>query len=166
MLNVIPFTGKPNNIKKPPECFLKALVEKRQRPFCRKGLSSIAWGALLNNIPGPQEKWSNETYNTSISLGGDPTLQDGGHYKLRDLLRSGDWMVKDAYFTISIHPHHCRFLRFRVEGHLSGIDIHQGNEPLMTPLRSCGVRIIVYIDDMLILERRQLNIWKCYFFSW
>ena len=41
-------------------------------------------------------------------MGDTPALQDGGMGILRELLRVNDWMVKvdlkDAYFTIQVHP--------------------------------------------------------------
>ena len=73
--------------------------------------------------------------------------------------------LKDAYFTIPIHLHHQQFLRFRVEGqcyHFTCLPLGLScapwmftkvMKPLMTLLRSWGIRIIVYIDDMLVMAR-------------
>jgi len=86
---------------------------------------------------------------------------------LRDPLKTGDWMVKvdlkDAFFTIPIHKVHQQYLRFQVAEACYqftclpfGLScapwiFNKVMKPLMTLLRSWGVRIIVYIDNMLIL---------------
>ena len=71
--------------------------------------------------------------------------------------------LKDAYFTIPIHLHHQHFRRFRVEGQCYQFPFGLScapwmftkvMKPLMTLLRSWGkIRIIVYIDDMLVMAR-------------
>ena len=86
---------------------------------------------------------------------------------LKDILQLGNWFVKidlkDAYFTIPIDSGHQQYLRFMLEGEsyqftcLSfGLSCAPRTftkvlKPVMILLRSWGVRIIVYIDDMLIL---------------
>ena len=170
----IPLIGNPLQHQRPPESVFSGSSSARGSRFpsaegshlsCHRGHR----GFLLNNIPGAQKEWSNETYNqleVSQSVGGGPTFQNGGQCYHE---RPGDWMVqvdlKDAYFTIPIHLHHQQFMRFRVERLcyqftclLFGLSCAPWTftkviKPLMTLLRTWGIRIIVYIDDMLILAK-------------
>ena len=96
-----------------------------------------------------------------------PHFKMEGIPTLRDLLRQGDWMVKvdlkDAYFTIPIYKDHQNYLRFMVDGicyqftclrfglSCAPWTFTKVMKPMMTLLRSWGIRIIIYIDDMLIL---------------
>ena len=96
-----------------------------------------------------------------------PHFKMEGLATLRDLLRQGDWLVKvdlkDAYFTVPVHPDHQSFLRFVVEGITYQFTclpfglacalwvFTKIMKVVMTLLRSWGIRIIIYIDDILIM---------------
>ncbi|KZS19204.1 Uncharacterized protein APZ42_014437, partial [Daphnia magna] len=97
------------------------------------------------------------------------------HFKMenldsaRFLLRKGDWMVKldlkDAYLTIPVHPSHQKFLRFKWKGRIFQFKcLAFGLAPapriftkilkaVMGFLRKQGMRLIIYLDDILILNR-------------
>ena len=94
-----------------------------------------------------------------------------GMSTLRELLKANDWMVKidlkDAYFTVPIHPTHQPFLRFMVNQQpyqftclpfgLSCAPwvFTKVMKPISIFLRSMGVRMIVYIDDILVMGSPQ-----------
>ena len=98
-----------------------------------------------------------------------PYFNMEGIATLKDLLRMGDWMVKvdlkDTNFTILIHLHRLQCLRFRQEGQCYQFTCHPFSlscapwmflkviKPLTTQLRSWEIKIIVYMDDMLIMAR-------------
>jgi len=88
-----------------------------------------------------------------------PTFQDG---KATNLLRQGDWLVKvdlkDAYFTVPVHPDHQRFVIEDVAYQFTCLPFGLACAPWaftkltkagLTLLRSWGVRMVVYIDGIL-----------------
>ena len=86
---------------------------------------------------------------------------------LRQLLRVNDWMVKvdlkDAYFTVPIHPSHQSYLRFMVgQEHYQFTYLPFGlscapwvvtkvMKPIAIFLCSMGMYMIVYIDDIFLM---------------
>ena len=96
-----------------------------------------------------------------------------GIHILRDLLRAGDWMtkvdLKDAYFMVPIHKEDRAFLKFLFKEKVYQFKclpfglacapwvFTKTLKPLAAQLRQLGMRLIVYIDDILILaESKEL----------
>ena len=92
-----------------------------------------------------------------------------GIHMVRDLLRKGDFMVKidlkDAYFTVPLCLAHQKFVRFSWEGTLYefaclpfGLSIAPRvftkiMKPVVALLRQLGIRLIIYLDDLLIMAQ-------------
>ena len=90
-----------------------------------------------------------------------------GIHTLRDLVNPEDWLakadLKDAYFAIPIHHSHHQYLRFYFHGKcyqfqclpfgLSSAPwvFTKTLKPVLALLREMGVRLIAYIDDILVL---------------
>ena len=90
-----------------------------------------------------------------------------GIHLLKDLLRKGDWMakvdLKDAYFMIPIHGQDRDFLKFMFKDKCYRFNclpfglacvpwvFTKVLKPLAAQLRELGVRLIIYIDNILIL---------------
>ena len=96
-----------------------------------------------------------------------------GIHILRDLLRAGDWItkvdLKNAYFMVPIHEEDIALLKFSFKERTYqfkclpfGIAcaprvFTKTQKPLAAQLRKLGMRLIIYIDDILILaESREL----------
>jgi hypothetical protein len=87
---------------------------------------------------------------------------------VRFLIREGDWMVKvdlqDAYFTVAILHSHKKYLRFRWKKRIfefKCMPFGLSSAPraftkilkvVMAFLSKKGIRIIIYLDDILILN--------------
>ncbi len=98
-------------------------------------------------------------------------FQMEGLHMLPDILMADDWMVKldlkDAYLQVPIHPAHHQFLRFQWEGttyHFQCLPFGLTSAPrvftkIMRPvvgfLRQVGIRLLIYLDDMLILHQER-----------
>ena len=90
-----------------------------------------------------------------------------GSGMLKHLVRQGDWFVKidlkDAYLTVPIHPSHHRFLQLQWRDVLYQFTCLPFGlssapwaftkllKPVVAYLRKRGIRLIIYLDDMLII---------------
>ena len=90
-----------------------------------------------------------------------------GIHMLRDLLKKGDFMVKldlkDAYFTVPVWIGHQKYLRFLWKETLwefaclpfglasAPRTFTKIMKPVVAALRNLGIRLIIYLDDLLIL---------------
>ena len=97
------------------------------------------------------------------------------HFKMEDyrsvcnLLARGMYMatidLKDAYHLLPIHKDYQKYLRFRVDGKLYqytalafGLStaprvFTKLLKPVVTYLRECGVILVIYLDDILLISR-------------
>ncbi len=91
-----------------------------------------------------------------------------GLFMLKGLLNMGDFVakidLKDAYFTVPIAVHHRRFLRFEWRNKLWQFKVlcfglasaprvfTKILKPILSILRRQGLRIIVFLDDILIIN--------------
>ena len=94
-----------------------------------------------------------------------------GIHMLRDLLKQNDYLVKidlkDAYLTVPIWKDHQKYLRFLWKGTLHEFAclpfglataprvFTKLMKPVVAALRQRGIRLIIYLDDMLIMAESQ-----------
>ena len=92
------------------------------------------------------------------------TLKD-----VSQLIQQGDWAVcldlRDAYFHVPVHTRHGRFLQFIWKGQTyrytalpfglstSPFCFTKVTKPIVQYLRSQGVRVVFYLDDVLLLAQ-------------
>ena len=126
---------------------------------------------LLNSVPCSQEKTSDEASNQpqeAERMGGTPTFQNGRYGDTqgtteRERVDGEGGPHKNAYFTIPIHTDHQPYLRFIVgQEHYQFTCVPFGlscapwvftkvMKPIAIFLRARGVRMIVYVDDILLM---------------
>ena len=107
------------------------------------------------------------------------TFLDPPHFKMEGpkdvirLLRPGDWAasidLKDAYFHVPIFREHCKMLRFFWDGILYEFLVlpfglatapyvfTKLSKPVVAFLRRMGIRLIIYLDDLLVIGASELE---------
>ena len=91
-----------------------------------------------------------------------------GFHMVRDLVRQGDWLakidLKDAYFLIPVYSGHQKFLQFTWKASLyqfhcfpfgllcALLVFTKVMKPVVAFLRERGIRLINYLDDLLIIS--------------
>ena len=95
------------------------------------------------------------------------------HFKMesirmvKGLIEQGDWLLKldlkDAYLTVSIDQGHRKYLCFHWQGQMwqfrvlpfglnsASWTFTKLTKPIVSTLRQLGIRVIIYLDDMLVL---------------
>ena len=95
------------------------------------------------------------------------------HFKMesirtaKGLLRKGDWMIKldlkNAYLSVPLYYHHRKFVAFRWRGRLwrfaslpfglssAPFIFTKLMKPIVATLRKLGIRLIMHLDDMLVM---------------
>lgn len=106
------------------------------------------------------------------------------HFKMedirgvKDLLSRGEYMckldLKDAYLSVPISPSHQKYLQFRWEGKLYQYKVLPFGlatapraftkllKPVLAHLRKGGMRLIAYLDDLLIIGKSKKEAEKAY----
>ena len=126
-------------------------------------------------IHSPQKRWgesSSYKFKTTKSVPNLRTFQNGGIHMLRDLLKQNDYLVKidikDAYLTVPIWKDHQKYLRFLWKETLHEFAclpfglataprvFPKLMKPVVAALRQRGIRLIIYLDDILIMAESQV----------
>ena len=97
---------------------------------------------------------------------------------VKSLIQPGDFMMKldlrDAYYAVFVHASHHRYLKFSYQGTLYGFGCLPFGlssapraftkllKPVATLIRSMGIRVVIYLDDILILDQDQVELQKIF----
>jgi len=134
------------------------------RETCHRGNHTQRAGFSVNHLPCAKERPVINLKNINKFVCTEHFKMEGIHI-LRDLLKAGDWMtkvdLKDAYFMIPIHEEDRAFLKFSFKQNTYQFRCLPFGlacvpwiftkilKPLTAQLPQLGMRMIVYIDDIL-----------------
>ena len=141
----------------------KKAISEISMPICEQGFVSQLF-AVPKKDGGIRPVVNLKMLNSYVQ---QVSFKMEGIHLLKDLLCPGDWMtkvdLKDAYFAIPLKRQDRKFLRFHWQEKLYQFNclpfglssapwiFTKATKPVVTILRSLGMRIIIYIDDILIM---------------
>ena len=174
----IPFLSPPPNTKIPPFAFSR----QEQKVISQEVQSLLDKGAIreanpgqgfMNNIFLVPKSRQRSRLILNLKLLNSYTVSE--HFKMedircvKDLLGKGDFMckldLKDAYLSIPIHTAHQKYLRFWWKGNryqYTALPFGLATAPraftkvmklILASLHSRGLRMVGYLDDLLIIEK-------------
>ena len=142
------------------------LLQKQAIQHCPH--KSLGYYSSMFVVPKKGGKWrpiiNLRTLNSYVKT---PHFKMETIHNLKDVLRQGDFMVrldlKDAYLTVPVHKSDRKYLRFMWKGKVfefTSLPFGLAPAPfvftkLLRPvaafLRSMGIRIMIYLDDILVM---------------
>ena len=172
------FLQKPKQTKKPPQITFTQKEEEYMQEEIRSMLGKQAISEIESSpegfysqmflVPkkdGRQRPVINlKRLNQSVKT---EHFKMEGIHMLKDLLKAGDWMatidLKDAYFMIPMAQEDREFLRFQWKDKAYQFNclpfglssapwvFTKSTRPIVATLRELGLRLIIYIDDILVI---------------
>ena len=178
----ISFTHRPCQSSRPPShnsseeiSFIEDEIQSLLRVGAIKELQTTSWEAFFSTIPnkgGGRRQIINLKYlnkflpHLHFKMEGIPTI--------RDVINPGDFMFKldlnNAYFMIPVSEDHQMYLSFQWKErcfHFTCLPFGLSTAPwaftkvtcpVVQFLRSRGVRMVIYLDDMLFLDQKEGNL--------
>ena len=151
------------------KCY-QGLVSKWSRP----GSQASGRPVHVHPVLSTKRKWRLSTYHQpsySKPFLGEGVLQDEGTASSKkSLIHQGDFIMKldlkDAYYALPIHHSHRKYLRFVYQDRtyeFQCLPFGLSSAPraftktlksVLTVLRSMGIRVVIYTDDMLLLHQQ------------
>ena len=130
------------------------------------------------------QKWRISTSNKPKSPQSVPSerdIQNGESHAIntvRSILRPGDFMMKmdlkDGYYVVPIYPHHRKYLRYQFERVTYEFQCFPFSlasapraftkllKPIVAVIRSKGIRIVIFLDDLLIMHQGKVQCQKIF----